>query len=59
MHLSGNQEDKLVPLRTLQEGLYTLLHTQLLSTLVMLLSHALTCCVLLLALSIVLTDALS
>ncbi len=42
--LSGDQEDKLVPLRTLQEGLYTLLHTQLLSTLVMLLSHALTRC---------------
>ena len=40
--LSGDQEDKLVPLRTLQEGLYTLLHTRLLSTLVMLLSHALT-----------------
>ena len=32
MHLDENQEDKLVPPRMLQEGLYTTAQSQLLST---------------------------
>ena len=58
-HLSENQEDKLVSLRTLQECLYTATGVCLLTTLVTMNDYSADVSLLLIALSIVLTDALS
>ena len=58
-HLSENQEDKLVSLRTLHECLYTTTEVCLLTTLVTMNDYSADMLLLLIALSIVLTDALS
>ena len=57
--LSENQEDKLVSLRTLHECLYTYAIVCLLTTLVRVNDYSADASLLLIALSIVLTDALS